>query len=64
MDKEWEKYSRMFESMNECSYKCPCGKTVMMTSKMDKVVCSACGKYVFKNKKDEFLYRAKEKMKK
>lgn len=63
MGKEWERYSRLFTSMSECSYKCTCGKTVMMTNKVDKVVCTNCGKYVFKNKKDEFNFRMQERLK-
>lgn len=63
MGKEWERYSKLFESMSNCSYKCACGHTVLMTNKVDKTVCSNCGKYVFKSKKDEFNYRMQEKMK-
>jgi len=64
MSKEWERYSRLFESLTKCSYKCSCGKTVVMTNKVNKVVCSECGHYVFKSKKDEFEHRFKEKMRK
>lgn len=63
MGKEWERYSRLFDSMTSCSYKCACGHTVLMTKRVDKIVCKNCGKYVFKSKKDEFDYRIKEKMK-
>lgn len=41
---------------NEFRYKCSCGHTVYLVNK-DKKICSCCGKYIFKNKQDEFKYR-------
>lgn len=34
---------------------CVCGHKTIVNK--DKVVCSYCGRYVFKNKQDEFKYR-------
>lgn len=42
--------------------KCKCGHSVLFVT--DKKICSHCGNYVFKNKKVEFEYRMKEKLKK
>lgn len=36
--------------------KCKCGHTLVIISK-PKVVCSHCGKYVYKNKQEEFKDR-------
>lgn len=63
-DNQWKQDTKRFESFFGCNYKCPCGHTVTMTSKVDKVICSHCGNYVFKNKKAEFDFRMREKMKK
>ena len=39
-----------------------CGYTLPMQDK-EKGLCKYCGKYIFKNKKDEFNYRLKERLK-
>ena len=39
-----------------------CGYTLPMTDK-EKGLCKFCGRYIFKNKKDEFEYRLKERLK-
>ena len=44
------------------STKCRCGHTNFLGRK-EKIVCSWCNKYVFKNKKDEFVYRIGELLK-
>ena len=36
--------------------KCECGHTTLLINK-DKKICTHCGRYIFKNKKDEFIYR-------
>lgn len=41
---------------------CKCGHTNNIPAKMDKVVCSWCGNYVFRDKKAEFEFRMKERM--
>ena len=51
---------RMFNTYREHSYKCNCGHTVVIPKYLDKIVCNYCGKYVFRNKRDEFVYRFKE----
>lgn len=62
--KKWKEDTKLFKSLSDCCYKCSCGHSVIMTRKIDKVICSHCGNYVFKSKKDEFEFRLKEKMKK
>ena len=59
-DKE---FMRMMSEYDKAKYKCRCGHKMIIPPKMDKVVCDWCGKYVFKDKKKEFEYRLREKMK-
>lgn len=44
-------------------YYCKCGHSVVILPREKKVLCSYCGHWVFKNEKDEFVYRLKEKLK-
>lgn len=41
---------------NNLNVKCKCGHSIDLINK-DKTICSHCGKWVFKNKQDEFKYR-------
>ena len=43
--------------------KCKCSHTVMITSAKDRVICSHCGYYVYKDKKTEMKYKLKELLK-
>lgn len=58
-----KEFSRMSTEYDKVKYKCNCGHRVVIPKWVDKKICDWCGKYVFKNKKDEDLYRIKEKMK-
>lgn len=44
--------------------KCKCGHTVNFTSNKNKIICSWCGNYVYKNKKVEFIEKLKKEMRK
>lgn len=57
---ELQKYT---DELNKHKYLCSCGRKVYIDRKKEKAVCDWCGKYVFKNKIDEFKYRMKEKLK-
>ena len=59
--KEMDKY---VDELQKHKYKCKCGHKVFMDKNKTKAVCDWCGRYVFKNKKDEFNYRMKEALKK
>lgn len=59
-----EQYKRLTEEYDKVKYRCRCGHRVIIPNKIDKNICSWCGNYVFKNKKDEFEYRIKEKLQK
>ena len=53
---------RLESAIDQITVKCPCGHSVEVYH--DKRICNHCGKYVFKNKEDEFKYRLNEKIKK
>lgn len=59
-----EEYERMEHEYDKVKYSCTCGHRVVIPKWIDKGMCSWCGKYVFKNKKDEFKYRINEKLRK
>ena len=59
-----EEYKRMSAEYDKVKYRCKCGHRVVIPSWEEKQVCTYCGNYVFKNKKDEDIYRIREKMKK
>lgn len=42
--------------------KCKCGHSILM--KNNKIICSYCGNYVYKNKKIEFMDKLKGELKK
>ena len=41
-----------------------CGHRMLITNKYGKIPCSWCGNMIFKDKKTEFEFRLKEKMRK
>lgn len=54
----------MSNNYAKVKYKCKCGHKVIIPEWVDKQLCKYCGTYVFKNKKEEFKYRMKERLKK
>lgn len=58
-----EEFNRMSDEYDKVKYKCKCGHRVIIPKWIDKNLCRWCGNYVFKDKKSEFEYRLKEKMK-
>lgn len=58
-----DEWKRMTDNLDKVKYRCNCGHRIIIPKAMDKKVCDWCGNYVFKNKKDEFKYRVKEKIK-
>ena len=59
--KEMDKY---VDELAKHKYKCKCGHKVFIDKSRTKAVCDWCGKYVFKNKKDEINKRINENLKK
>lgn len=58
-NKEWK---LMCNELSNIRYYCKCGHSVLIGNHEKKVLCDFCGYYVFKNKRDEFLYRMKSKL--
>lgn len=59
--KQMNKY---VNTLRDGSVRCKCGRYEPIPPNFTKVICSWCGNYVFKTKKDEFNYRMKERLKK
>lgn len=47
----------LHDKLQNNRYKCNCGHTIYITNNKDKVLCRWCGKYVYRNKKLEFMER-------
>lgn len=43
--------------------RCPCGHSLIFTSKKDRILCNWCGQYVYKDKKAKYKYKMKELLK-
>ena len=58
-----KEFNTMSNNYAKVKYQCKnCGHKVVIPYWVDKQLCDWCGHYVFKNKKDEDLYRIKEKL--
>lgn len=55
-------YERMQDEYDKVKYMCKCGRKVVIPKWQEKSLCDWCGRYVFKDKKDEFKYRMKERI--
>lgn len=55
--------SKVANELCKCKYYCKCGHSVTITNRFNNRICDWCGNMVFKNKKDEFMYRMKGKIK-
>lgn len=59
----WNNDTKRFESIQECTIKCKnCGHSVLFERNNKKELCNHCNKYVFRNDKEEFTYRLKERL--
>ena len=56
-------FKRMSEEYDKVKIKCKCGHRVVVPMWVDKKICSWCGKYVYRNKKEEFKDKVKQKIK-
>ena len=59
-----DEFERMTQEYDKVKYKCKCGHRVIIPVWKDKQLCSWCGNYVFKDKKEEFEYKIKQIMNK
>lgn len=58
-----EEFDRMTNELDKVKYECRCGHKEVITSTEDKKICSWCGRYIFRDKRDEFNYRISEQIK-
>lgn len=59
-----EELDRMQDELDKVKYTCKhCGRRAIIPQWETKKLCKWCGNYVFKNDKDEFNYRMKERLK-
>ena len=58
-NKEIEKRS---EIASEYTIKCSCGKSVTLTNKYGRVICSWCGNWVYRDEKTKFRYKLLERL--
>jgi len=60
-----ERDKKLSAACHKVKYYCKnCGHSVIIINKVKKNLCDWCGHYVFKNDRDEFEYRLKEKLNK
>ena len=61
--KQWEEDSKILSAMQKRRIKCKrCGCTRSVRGSDNKNVCRNCGYYIFRNDKEEFKYRLKERI--
>lgn len=61
--KDNEEFQRQSDEYAKVKVQCKCGHKTVIPFRVDKQICRWCGHYVFRDKKEEFKYRMKEKMK-
>lgn len=52
---------KLNQERTEARVICRCGHSLLINNKENRAICSHCHNYAFKTKKDEFIYRMKEK---
>lgn len=63
---EWSAFKyreKLDRIMAQNRYYCKCGHSVIIMPKKNKIICSHCGHWIFKNGKDEFMFRLRERLK-
>ena len=60
---QWENDTKVLSAMQKRRIKCKrCGCTRSVRAADNKNVCRNCGYYIFRNDKEEFKYRMKERL--
>ena len=55
---------KIHQERTDNTYKCKCGHSVEIRPYIKKTLCHWCNRWVFRDKKDEFMYRLEEQRKK
>lgn len=58
-DSRYLERRKLDEELAKHKVKCKCGHTAIILD-VDKIICSHCGHYIYKNKKLEFRERMKK----
>lgn len=64
--KEKENYKQMkkkYDIFQDYMVKCKCSHTLLFTGMKDRLICSHCGNYVYKDEKAKLRYKIKEMLK-
>ena len=57
-----KQHKHMTEEYDKVKFECSCGPRVIIPKWEDKQLCHWCGKYVYRNKKEEFISRVGAKL--
>ena len=58
----FEQEKKFFDKICKHRIKCKCSHTVILIN-CDRIICSHCGNWIYKNQETEFRYKLAEKMK-
>jgi hypothetical protein len=61
-DKREKKIRKLMNEYTINTYTCKCGHRVFILNNHKKEICTWCGRYVFREKRDEFKYRTMEQL--
>lgn len=59
-----ENPSEYMDKIADYITKCPCGHSIIIPHRTDRIFCDWCGHYVYKDEKAKFKYKLKEEMNK
>ena len=51
---------KLMEEQQKSKITCPCGHRVLISTRKDRMICSWCKNYVYKDKATEFRYKMRE----
>lgn len=61
--KSLREIAKDYDRLQDYMVKCKCSHTILFTGNKDRLCCSYCGNYVYKNKATEIKYKMKEYLK-
>lgn len=61
--KSFQEIVRDSHKIQDYMIKCKCSHTMLFTGNKDRLCCSHCGNWVYKDKKTEIKYKMKEYLK-
>ena len=61
--KSYKEIVEVHDKLQDYMVKCKCSHTLLFTGVKDRLLCTYCGHYVYKDKKTELKYKMKELLK-